>query len=99
MDKVSWMYMRTLLNPHQKSQVAIAALKGDKTLTQLSGEYQVHPSQIEEWKDTLLKNAPQIFTDIKKNEQQKTIDTLHKIIGQRDEEIDWLKKKLPTLHP
>ena len=87
--------MRKLLNPHQKSQIALAALKGDKTIIQLSSEFEVHPSQIEEWKATLLKGAPSLFNGSEKRAEQSRIEQLQKIIGQRQEEIDWLKKKLP----
>lgn len=90
--------MRKLLNPHQKSQIALAALKGDKTLVELSSAFGVHSSQIEEWKAVLLKGAPALFNGSEKRAEQLRIEQLQKIIGQRQEEIDWLKKKLPTAH-
>lgn len=91
--------MRKLLNPHQKSQIALAALKDDKTLTELASEFQVHPSQIEEWKEVLLQGVHSLFNGSEKRAEQSRIEKLQKIIGERQEEIDWLKKKLPTPHP
>lgn len=90
--------MRKVINHHQKAQVALAALRGDKTFAELSNEYQVHSSKIEEWKTLLQKGAPRIFAEAAQgSKDQQRIEQLQKIIGQRQEEIDWLKKKLPHL--
>lgn len=89
--------MRKVINHHQKAQVALAALKGDKTTTELSQEFQVHPVKIEEWKMLLQKGAPRIFAEtVQSTKEQARIEQLQRIIGQRQEEIDWLKKKLPS---
>lgn len=100
MDKVDWEYMRKAINHHQKAQIAFAALKGDKTISELSSAYQIHASKIEEWKDLLKQGAPRLFAEAAQgNKEQERIEQLQKIIGQRQEEIDWLKKKLPNPHP
>lgn len=92
--------MRTAINHHQKAQIALAALKGDKTINELSQQFQVHPEKIEHWRDALRSGAPQIFADAAaQSRDQQRIEQLQKIIGERQEEIDWLKKKLPSLHP
>jgi len=49
-----------------KAKVAIEAVRGVKTLTQLAAEYQVHPNQISDWKRQLLTNAPELFASGKK---------------------------------
>ncbi len=90
--------MRKLLNPHQKAQIALAVLKGNKTIAELSGEFQVHPAQLEEWKAIVLNGVPSLFAGSGKHAEQSRIEKLQKIIGERQEEIDWLKKKLPVLH-
>lgn len=88
--------MRKIINHHQKAQIAFAALKQDKTIAQLSSEFQVHPAKIEEWKTILQKGAPYLFAEaVQGDKNQQRIEQLQKIIGQRQEEIDWLKKKLP----
>lgn len=87
--------MRTAINHHQKAQIALAALRGDKTLAELSSRYDVHASKIEEWKNLLQHGAPRLFAEVAQgSKDQQRIEQLHKIIGARQEEIDWLKKKL-----
>jgi transposase len=44
-----------------KVQVALAAVKGDKTLAELAEQFQVHPTQITEWKQQLLARAADVF--------------------------------------
>lgn len=75
--------------------VAMAAVKGDKTFAQLSTEHQVHPSQISEWKEMLEKQAHTIFNGGGKTKEEARIAALERLVGQRDLEIEWLKKKFP----
>jgi len=92
-------------SPQEKSQVALVAIKGDKTMAQISSSYQVHPTQIGHWKKQALDNLPELFKDNRKKEKQKEFDhqnelnNLYKVIGQRDIELDWLKKKLSVFNP
>lgn len=92
-------------SPQEKAQVALAAIKGDKTIAQISSGYQVRPTQISGWKKQAVDNLSEIFKDNRKKEKQKEfdhqteLDNLHKIIGQRDVELDWLKKKLSVFNP
>jgi transposase-like protein len=44
-----------------KAQVALAAIKGDKTLSELAEPFSVHPTQITEWKQQLLARAAEVF--------------------------------------
>ncbi len=44
-----------------KAKVALAALKGDKTLAELAQQYDVHPSQITDWKQQLVEHAVELF--------------------------------------
>jgi transposase len=83
------------LSPKQKASIALAALRGDK-ISKLSSTYQVHPNQIGKWKKLAEDELEVLFADKRKKEnhtQERTIDELYKIIGQRDVEISWLKKK------
>jgi len=79
-----------------KAKVALAAAKGDKTIAELAGEYQVHPNQITQWKKQLLESLPEIFSrrrDRDKRRQDDLTDRLYQQIGQLKVELDWLKKK------
>ncbi len=79
-----------------KAKVALAALKGDKTLAELAKVYQVHPTQVTQWKKELLNALPEIFSLRRhqdQREQQALVDQLYQQIGQLTMELDWLKKK------
>ena len=83
-----------------KAKVALEALKEEKTLAQLSSEYQVHANQIRQWRKQLLDELPQVFSDRRqKTEQEKAdlIAELYRQIGQLKVEADWLKKKSQML--
>ena len=51
-------------SPQFKAKVALAAIKGDKTLAELSAEFDVHPNQITQWKQQLLENASELSVKI-----------------------------------
>jgi len=92
-------------SPQEKAQVALIAIKGEKTIAQISSEYQVHPTQVGLWKKQALDNFSELFKDNRKKEKQEKLehqeqlDNLYKVIGQRDIELDWLKKKLSVFNP
>ena len=93
--------MRKTYTPKQKASIALAALGGEQKLTQLSSEYQVHPNQIMQWRDIVKERAPELFQDKRKKAKQDkdNIEELYKIIGQRDTELEWLKKKMRPFIP
>jgi transposase len=79
-----------------KAKVALAAIRGDKTIAELSGEFGVHAHQIQSWKRTLLENATGAFD--KKNQQAEdksnnSAELLQKI-GQLTVERDFLARRL-----
>ena len=92
-------------SPQEKAQVALTAIKGEKTMSQISSEFQAHPTQIGLWKKQALDNLAELFKDNRKKEKQvklahqEQLDNLYKVIGQRDIELDWLKKKLSIFNP
>ena len=79
-----------------KARIALDAIKGQKTISELASEYGVHANQIGRWKKQLLDAAPDIFTREKDKEAEKKEverDHLYKKVGQLQIEVDWLKKK------
>ncbi len=89
--------MKKTFTSQQKAQVALAAIKGEKTISQIASLYEVHPTQIQAWKKQVLSILPEIFSDKRKKENQthdQLINELYKTVGQRDIELEWLKKKL-----
>lgn len=89
--------MKKVFSAKQKAEVALAALKEVETIAQISSTYEVHPTQIGAWKKRAKEGLCEIFSDQRKKEnqnQEKEIEELYKIIGQRDAELVWLKKKL-----
>ena len=84
-----------------KGKVALEALKGEKTIAELSSEYGVHSNQIGQWRKRLLKEIPGIFSDRRKKKEKKSEELtseLYRQIGQLKIEVDWLKKKSELLH-
>jgi len=78
-----------------KAKVALAALKQDKTISQLSAQFKVHPIVISRWKAQLLQSADVVFKDgrSKKKSDDPDIDKLYQEIGRLKVELDWVKKK------
>ncbi|MEX3639520.1 transposase, partial [Paraburkholderia sp. BR14427] len=48
-------------SPAFKAKIALAALKGDKTLAELAQQYDVHPNQITDWKKQLQERVSEVF--------------------------------------
>jgi putative transposase len=79
-----------------KARVALEAIKGIKSMTELASEYEVHPNQISKWKKQVLAELPGIFSDRRKREENSEEELkarLYQQIGQLQFELDWLKKK------
>ncbi len=79
-----------------KAKVAIEAVKGNKTVNEIAGEYGVHPTQIQQWKKQLLEELPNIFSrkrTSKAKETEELTAQLYQQIGQLKVELDWVKKK------
>lgn len=79
-----------------KLKVVIAALKGDKTLSQLSGEYSVHTTQIKEWKEQGVEAMRERFSQSRGRKPADGIaeGRLFEEIGRLKVELDFLKGKL-----
>ena len=79
-----------------KAKVALAALKGDKTLAELAQQFDVHANQITEWKRQLLERASDVFGGAgqDKADEGPDLKTLHAKIGQLTLENDFLSGAL-----
>lgn len=79
-----------------KARVAVAALKDDKTLSELASEFGVHGNLVSQWKRRLLSNVTRVFEereDESRQDHEAAVEELHRQIGQLHVELDWLKKK------
>ena len=81
-------------SPTFKAKVAIAALKGDKTLAELSKQFDLHQNQIVDWKNLLLGNASEAFGGSGSSEPEVDVKSLHAKIGQLTLENDFLEGAL-----
>jgi transposase len=83
-----------------KAKAALAAVRGDRTTSELASQFGVHPTQIGQWKRRLLEAAPELFSDDRRRRaenQEGLIAELYEQIGRLQMEAAWLKKKVAQL--
>lgn len=83
-----------------KAKVVVAALREDKTLGQLAGEFELHPMQISAWKQQVLAGLPGLLgrkPDGSAEQAEALAAQLYEQIGRLEMENTWLKKKLGPL--
>ena len=84
-------------SPSFKAKVALAALKGEETIAQIAGRFEVHPNLVTSWKKALQDEAASIFGEDharKKKEDENLVGRLYQQIGQLKVERDFLENVL-----
>ena len=90
---------RKTYSPKFKARVALEALRGEKTLSQLGSQFKVHPIQIAKWRKLAQDQLPELFVDGRRKAAHAEVETttLFEEIGRLKVELDWLKKKAGML--
>ena len=83
-----------------KARVALEAIKGIKTLSEIAQEYEIHPVMVGKWKTEMLDRLPELFEvnkSAKVKDTEKEQEQLHRKLGQLTMEVDFLEKKCKQL--
>lgn len=92
--------MRKSFSPEFMAKVALAAIKEETTIAELSSKYEVHRTQIGNWRKQALEGLVEVFKgkrDKSKKDNERLVDELYRQIGQLKVENEWLKKKSALL--
>lgn len=85
-----------------KTNVVLDLLKEADTLPRISSKYGIHPTQARRWREIAIETLKNIFTgkppDIQLAEKDKQITELTCLIGQKEIELDWMKKKVGLIN-
>ena len=86
--------------PEFKAQVALEAVKGIETTSQIAARYEIHPTLVSSWKNELMKGAGSIFASSASKADkvaEKAQEKLERKVGQLTMEVDFLEKKCDQL--
>jgi transposase-like protein len=91
------MKKRKVFSPQQKAKVALEACRGLKTVNEIAQQFDVHPTQVGQWKKELQEQASNVFEGKRGPKTVVTLEPdqerLYSEIGRLKMELDWLKKK------
>jgi transposase-like protein len=93
--------MRKRFTNQFKAEVALDMLRGDKTIGQIASERKVAPTQLSQWRATVLQGLPGLFDNEQREiEKQRAaheaeLEKLYAEIGRLTSELNWLKKRWP----
>ena len=91
------------VSKQEKAKIVMTVLRGKQTINEIASQYSVHPNLISRWKQRAVNNMAELFDDEREKldrgayrEQAHKIEQLEKLVGQREYELDWLKKNYPS---
>lgn len=93
------MSVRKSYSPEFKAKVVLEILKEEKSISELSSEHGVHPTQLNRWTALAIKELPSLFTDrhneaaALKADYEKQLQELYAEVGKLTTQLAWLKKK------
>lgn len=83
-----------------KARVALEAIRGVKTISEIAAEFEIHPVMVGNWKKEMLEHLPELFDNKrakKEKDTDKETDQLHRKVGQLTMEVEFLEKKCKQL--
>lgn len=83
-----------------KARVALEAIRGVKTISEIAAEFEIHPVMVGNWKKEMLEHLPELFENKsakKEMDTDKETDQLHRKVGQLTMEVEFLEKKCKQL--
>jgi transposase len=89
---------RKIHSPAFKAKIALASLREGETANQLASRFEVHPTQVHQWRKVVVDRAESLFGEVgrpaRSTEESETTPDLYEQIGRLKMELEWLKKKV-----
>ena len=88
-------------SPDFKARVALEAIKGVKTVSQIAQDYEIHPVMVSNWKKEMLTHLPDVFDKNKRPKTDKDVEKekeqLQRKVGELTMDVEFLEKKCKQL--
>ena len=94
--------MKKSYTADQKTAIVLEAFSGSRTMAEISSQHEVHATQISTWKTQAKQILKDGFSDKRKRDTDDTeqkIASLYQLVGKRDAQLEWFKKKLVPFGP